>query len=146
MINIYQQPTEKNPTVGFIYPMFAEERTCMYNQKFSNLESANKGFKLAKHAVIIQNVEAFHRYADTCCDGQVEKESIKAIRDTNARWLTRKFNYSEFLEDVIKMANFMRALVQAMPQQKKTAGIMMAAIIIKFCKAELADEHKENPS
>lgn len=144
MINVYQRPTKDVPTVGFTYLYFAGENFGMHYMRYPDLASAEHHFKVEKCNCVISNLETFHRYADAVCDGQVEKEAVKAIRDCTVTWISRKFNYQEFLEDVIKKANFMRTLVQAMPEQKKDAGIMMAATIIGFCKAELADEHKKN--
>lgn len=144
MINLYQPPTKDNPTVGFTFMVFSQESFGMHYHKYSNLETAIYNFKEVKLDCIVMNLESFHRFSSECCDGQIEKESIQAIRSCVNKWLEHKFNYPEFLEDVIKKANFMRALVQAMPPDKAKAGIMMAATIMKFCKAELADEYKEN--
>lgn len=144
MINIFQQPTKENPTLGFTFLVFSQEQFGMSYRKLPDLTTAEAEFKIEKCNCVIMNMETFHRFSNKLCDGQVEKEAVKAIRECCNTWLTRKFNYVEFLEDVIKKANFMRTLVQAMPEQKKVSGIMMASTIINFCKAELADEHKKN--
>jgi hypothetical protein len=147
MINIYQQPTEKVPTLGMTFEFFKTMELGLQYEKYPDLNTARHYMREAKADVLLINTEAFWMY----CEKHIEKplqsdtECIKTIRDSVNKGLEYKEKYAEILVDIEKKANFMRALIKALPEKNRATGIMMAAAVIKFCKEEI-NEFEENKS
>ena len=149
MINVYQQPTQANPTLGMTFIIFKSMEAGIQHQKYPDLVTATKHFEEAKKDLLITNLEAFWNFCDrnNGVKDQAIVESVKVIRNTVLQGLERRDKYHQFLVSVKEKANFMRALVRAMAndENRRISATMMAASIMKFCKEEL-DEHEKNQS
>ena len=145
MINIYQKPTEKVPTLGMTFEYFKTMELGLQYEKYPSLATAEYHLKEAKADLILINTEAFWTYCEEYINEPLQSdiECVKAIRDAVNNGLDDKEKLAEILADIKEKANFMRALVKALPEKRRAIGIMMAAAIIKFCKEEL-DEFEEN--
>ena len=147
MINLYQKPTEKNPTVGMTFEFFKSMELGRQYEKYEDLPTAMYYLTQAKHDLLISNLEAFWMFCDKVIDEQDQTivESIKTLRDTVNDSLDNKEKYYERLADIKEKANFMRTLVSAVPEYngRKDTAIMIAASIQKFCREEL-DEYEKN--
>lgn len=147
MINLYQKPTDKNPTVGMTFEFFKTMELGRQHEKYENLPTAIYYLTEAKHDLLISNLEAFWMFCDKVIEeqDQLVVESINTIRDTVNNSLDNKEKYYERLADIKEKANFMRTLVSAVADNngRKETAIMMAASIQKFCREEL-DEHQKN--
>lgn len=145
MINIYQKPTKDNPTLGFTFLHFSSEGFGNDYRKHDHLNHAIQYLRESSVDVILFNLETFHLFAEKTLSpmDQVQEESQKALRELIVKWGNKKHKYKELLADVIKNANFMRALVKPMPTKQRGAGIMMAGTILAYCKAELDECEKD---
>ena len=145
MINIYKQPTEKDPSFGFTFQHFSSESIGMDYQTMPSKAIADAYIQESKFDCVLFNLECFHTFANKVLSpmDQVQEESQTALQNVILKWLNHKDKYEQMLADVVKNANFMRALVRPMPEKRKPAGIMMAMTLLQYCKAEL-DEYEKN--
>jgi len=60
MIDIYQHPTDNNPTLGLTFKIFAEESFKVSHRKYENVPTAMADLKTIKLDVIIMNLESFY--------------------------------------------------------------------------------------
>ena len=149
MINIYQHPTEKNPTVGVTFMFFKTMELGMDYRKYPDLFTAEHNLQQSKISALISNLEALWMFCDRIGvkENQVATESMNAIRASVQYALDNRDKFFKILEEVTEKANFMRTLMKETPEANgwRDSVIMMAASIQRFCKAEL-DEYKKNQS
>ncbi len=134
MISIYQQPTVKNPTLGMTIQYFPDMSLLHDRQVHENLESALYRVENTKISTLSSNLEYFWQYCDSIIKekNQAEIEAIKNIRDLSI-FILNKNKYKNCLDETIKNANFVRLLCRV---TKDNHAIMMAAVIMRFCKDE----------
>lgn len=149
MINVYQYPTEKNPTVGMTFEFFKTMSLGVHAMKYSDLTTAIENIGIAKVRLLAANTEALWHYCDDIANKNDHSivESIKTLRESVIYALENQDKYEDILLNIKEKANFMRTLIKAMPENggHREAVVMMSATIQKFCREEL-DERKKNKS
>jgi len=134
MIDIYQQPTVKNPTLGMTIMYFPDMSILHDRQTHENMQSALYRIENTKISTLSNNLEYFWQYCDSLIKekAQSELEAIKNIRDLSIFILDNN-KYKDCLDKTIKNANFVKLLCRV---TKDNHAIMMAAVIMRFCKDE----------
>lgn len=134
MINIYQKPTPKKPTLGMTIHYFETMEIINDRTTFESYVDANRRIELNKKAALANNIETFWSYCENLIEEEThsEEEAINATRELSI-FILNSNNYKNCLEQTIKNANFMRLLCRV---TKDDNAIMMATVILRFCKDE----------
>lgn len=148
LIDVYQEPTETNPTVAFTWSDFKQFKLYMKDQKFENVPTALKFLEDHKCWILISCFEEFRLYyEDAVKEHPVEDASIPSVvtglREACISMIQHKENYSIILQTIEEKINFMRILVKATPQEYFPVMKMMATRIITYVRQEI-DERQKN--
>lgn len=149
MIEVYQQPTEKNPTVAFTWADFREFKMYMKDQKFENVPTAIKFLEDFKCWIIISGFEEFRIYFTKALEEFPDiadptlPDVIEGLRKACEEMIQDKENYQFILETTVEKANFMRVLVKASPPKYYPVMKMMATKLIGYCRTEIDERQKD---
>lgn len=148
MIQIIQLPTAKNPTLAFTWIQFAHMEWGFDYRKHETLAHAQGYLHGSKHYVLGSNIEHFRAFCEVNVFPpgnrlQIVEEAVKVLHEHTVEFFENKERWVQCLERTIEKATFMRILIQNAPKDEKPFLIIMAGMIIDFCKREL-DECKKD--
>jgi hypothetical protein len=149
MIEVYQQPSEANPTVAFTWSDFREFKMYLKDQKFENVPTAIKFLEDFKCWILISGFEEFRIYFTKAMQEYPDIQDpslpnvIDSLREACEAMIQDQENYPFVLQTIVEKANFMRILVKASPEKYFPVMKMMATKLIKYCKAELDERQKD---
>lgn len=139
MITIYQQPTDKNPTLGIYFILFAHESFNIDYEKHADVESANRYLENTKCLLLSTNLEAFWSYAEAIMpeDNQSYLENCKMIRESALLGLKGYDDrYQRMLKDLTSKIKEIKYLVKHAPEDHKKDMIFMASTLVEFVNEE----------
>lgn len=147
MIQIYQHPTDENPTLGFTWINYGNMKGCMWDEKYPNKATALHEFNLHKAWLCLSAFEDIRRFYVQFVPKedrqQQEQEVVDALRASCQVCIDNKENYRLILETIMEKAKFIKILVKSVPKDNFPVMKMMAASLIGFCKAELDEQQKD---
>lgn len=148
MLQVIQKPTPKSPIVALSFILFGHHEWGFDYQKRQDYPDAVAYLLFSKHHVLGTNIEHFRAYCEEICFPagnrvQIAEEAINNLHEHTVWFFANKQKWQQCLESTIEKANFMRVLITNAPKEQKPFLIIMAGMIVDFCKKEL-DECKED--
>ena len=147
MIQIYQKPTESNPTIAFTWADFREFKMYMQDKKFENVPTAQKFFYDYQCWILVSAFEEFIIFfEDATKDSDLDitiRDVVNAMREASIKTINHKENLDIILETIVEKANFMRVLVKATEGVHFPVMKMMATKILTYCREQI-DERQKN--
>jgi len=147
MINIYQQPTEKNPTLGYTFPIYSQDKICVHDQKYPNVATAMAAFDMHKAWIVNSVFEDLRLYFEKIVPKNSRmvqvQEACNALESASKDMLVYKESLDYCLNKVQENINFMRILVRNTPEDFQVPIKMMAATLTQFTREQINERQKD---
>lgn len=152
MITIYQEPTDKIPRFGIMWPKYSNMQICGHEDLYPNLATALDQLDKHKAYIILDNFEAirlyFQKWAPEEIWSQHEREAVGSLRQAVIDCLPNNNvdSYDKILEIILSKKSFVKVIIKSTPQEHRGSMRMMASSLMRYCKTESDDRQKNKTS